>query len=56
MKQKNVLAQYNKLKDILYEFHHENEIGNVMYFNEDESEILAEYLINKGYIVGENKK
>lgn len=53
---KSVLAQYEKLKTILYDFYYENQIGEVMYFTTPECAILAEYLINKGYIIEENKK
>lgn len=52
---KSVLAQYEKLKTILYNFYYENQIGEVMYFTEPECVILAEYLINKGYITKENE-
>lgn len=55
-KARNLLEQYNNLVTILDNFYWDDTIGQVMYFTEDESKILAEYLINNGVVIsGENQ-
>lgn len=55
---RNTLEQLDSLTTILDNFYWEGELAHTMYFTEEESAILAEYLINNGVIVPvkENKQ
>ena len=52
---RNILDQYNHLVTILGQFYWEGAMGQVMYFTDEESEILAEYLMNNGIVVPEKE-
>ena len=54
-KARNILDQYNHLVTILDQFYWEGAMGQVMYFTDEESEILAEYLMNNGIVVPEKE-
>lgn len=52
---RNILDQYDDLIAILDKFYCDDGTDRVMYFTVEESEILAEYLINNGIVVLKEK-
>jgi hypothetical protein len=53
---RNILEQHATLTTILDNFYWDGGIAYVMYFTEEESAILAEYLINNGIVVLKEKE
>lgn len=53
---RNILEQHTALTKILENFYWDGELAHVMYFTEEESAILAEYLINNGIVVPVKEK
>ena len=55
-KARNVLEQHTALTTIINEFYWEGSIAHTMYFTEEESSILAEYLINNGIVISKERE
>ena len=53
---RNTLEQLASLTTILDKFYWDGDLAHVMYFTEEESAILAEYLMNNGIIVPVKEK
>ena len=53
---RSLLKQYDELITILNSFYWDSDFDHVMYFTEEESATLAEYLINHGIIISKYKE